>query len=151
MSKKRTYYVATFTAFIEADSEDVAMETADGAADAIEDYIGSHASGDPMIYRTKAVGVVLHDGPNPFADEDYEDDEEEYDVGRVRGVAHEAARLARLEPQRPIGEIVGQLVDKQERPTHCEHGVPLDEEPQCARCAAKIRDYLSGMVKRPTP
>jgi len=144
---KPVYYLATFTALIAADSEAEAQKRAEGAAADIEDYIGVGASGDPRVYRTKATGVALYTGPDPFP-EDGED--EEYDVGRVRGVAHEAARLARLEPQRPIEQIVAELVDGEVKPMRCEHDIPFDAEPECRECAVKIRNYLSGLSKRAT-
>jgi hypothetical protein len=68
--KKPTYYLATFTALIEADSEAEATKTAAGAASAIDEHIGSHASGDPWMYRTKSLGVVPYDGPGPFEEEE---------------------------------------------------------------------------------
>ncbi len=104
-------------------SEAEAAKQAKGAAEAVDEYIGSMCSSDPWMYRTKSEGVVPYDGPDPFGDDE--------------GITPEAART----------ETVGQLADRQpNRSTHCGH---VDDEPGCTECAKETRAYLSGLIKRP--
>ncbi len=89
---KKTYFVATFTALIEADSEAEAAKQAKGAAEAIDEYIGSMCNSDPWMYRTKSEGVVPYNGPDPFGDEGERMKDTRATAEEVRGLYKRTAR-----------------------------------------------------------
>lgn len=59
-------YKAFVTCLIEAESETEAVKIGQTMAEYTNEYLGSHASGDPLVYRVTFDSLQEHKGPAPW-------------------------------------------------------------------------------------